>query len=373
MEPHDERPTEPLEADLRLLWDRAGVLLCITDADQRLLAVNRAWTEILGWREDELIGRRVLEFVHPDDVERTRTVTPTTTASGDRQIIDVENRCLHRDGSLRWLQWSAYERGDRWIAMGRDVTAVHVSHGVLQRSERRSRAMLAAMHEGLVVIGPDGRVVEVSDRFAEMLGWTPSELVGRRPPFPWWPPEEADRIFDMLRRALQGDFGSREFSFMRRDGERFPVLVANARLDAPEGGAPSILAFVRDISDLVDARRRLEEAHTVANLMSWEWHAGRDEVTVAFSGLDADMRPGDVLSLDASLVTLSDEDRARARTQLTEVAAGTRDRFALDACIEFRGTRRWIELRGLPITAPDGTVTGVRGTTQDVTPRRARR
>lgn len=372
MDAHETTPPEPTEADLRLLWNRAGVLLCIADADQRLLAVNRAWTEVLGRREDELIGHRTLEFVHPDDIERTRDATPTTTASGELQIIDFENRYLHADGSLRWLQWSAYERGGRWIAMARDVTAVHVTHGALQRSERRSRAMLAAMHEGLLVIGPDRRVVEVSDRFADMLGWQPSELIGRRPPFPWWPPEEADRIHGMLRGALQGEFGSSEFSFMRRDGARFPVLVENARLDAVDGGAPSILAFVRDISDLVDARRRLEEAHTVASLMSWEWHAERDEVTVAFSGLDADMKPGDVLSLDAALALLSAEDRARARSLLGDVAAGTQERFALDARIEFRGTQRRIELRGLPITAPDGRVTGVRGTTQDVTPRRTR-
>lgn len=370
MPAHDDTRPGPADADLRLLWDRAGLLLCITDGEQRILDVNPAWTEVLGWRRDELVGHLTFEFVHPGDVDRTRSASPSLTASGELQIIDFENRYRHADGSLRWLQWSAYERGDRWVAMARDVTAMHVAQRALQRSERRSRAMLDALQEGLLVVGPDRRVVEVSDRFADMVGWRPGELVGREPPFPWWPAEEADRIEARMRRALAGDHGSGELTFMRRDGERFPVLVESAALDVGGGGAPSVLAFVRDISDLVDARRRLEEAHRVAGLVSWEWHPGDDRVVTAFNGLDPASPPGAEMSRETSLQYVVPEDRDRITALLGEVAAGDRAEFTVQARLEVpRAAPRRIELRGRPITGRDGSIVGVRGTTQDVTRR----
>lgn len=362
----------PTEADLRFLWDHAGLLLCITDEHRRLFAVNRGWTDVLGWREDELLGRDYLEFIHPDDRERSLNAEVSYSALGEPQILDFENRYVHADGSIRWLQWSAFQRGDQWLALGRDATAMHTSQAALRRSERRSRAMLAAMHEGLIVLGPDRRILEVSERMGEMVGWRPSELIGRRPPFPWWPPEEADRIHAMLRKALQGDYGSQEFVFMRRDGERFPVLVENARLEAGDGTAPSVLAFIRDISELVDARRRLQEAHTVAGLISWEWHRDRDRVVTAFNGLDPRVPPDAEMTREESLQYVAPDGRDAMNQALREMAAGERDTFVVESVVEIPGLApRRIQMRGRPMTDRDGKIVGVRGTTQDVTPRNA--
>lgn len=369
MAAHDDIPRDPTEHDLRVLWNRTTLLLCVTSDESRFLAVNPAWTRVLGWRADQLIGRTPADFVHPDDIQHLSSAIPIRNANGELELIDFENRYRHADGSIRWLQWSTYQRGDRWIAVGRDVTAIHTAQQALQRSERRSRAMLTAMREGMLVVGPDRRVVEVSDRFADMVGWRPSELIGRQPPFPWWPPEETDRIHDMLSRALQGEFGSYQVVFRRRDGERFAALVENARLDTGEDAA-SVLAFARDISDLVDARRRLEEAHRVAGLVSWEWFEDGDRVVTAFNGLDPASPPGTEMSREASLQFIPPDDRAQITALLHEVTAGGPDGFTVEARLAAPGAEpQRIELRGRPVTAPDGTVTGVRGTTQDITAR----
>jgi signal transduction histidine kinase/CheY-like chemotaxis protein len=63
-----------------------------------------------------------LEFVHPED--RSKSVAALDTLEGDRQVLGFENRCWHKDGSFRWLSWSAFPLGesDEIFAVARDVT-----------------------------------------------------------------------------------------------------------------------------------------------------------------------------------------------------------------------------------------------------------
>ena len=82
--------------------------------------VNPAWTTVLGYTPDELIGRHVTEFVVPDDHDRT-VEAYELAAQGGRPTI--ENRCRHQNGSVRLISWVAAPVGDMTYATGRDVTA----------------------------------------------------------------------------------------------------------------------------------------------------------------------------------------------------------------------------------------------------------
>ena len=55
--------------DLR--FDIGRDLLCTADARGYFISLNAAWENVLGWSREELTGRPFIEFVHPDDVERT--------------------------------------------------------------------------------------------------------------------------------------------------------------------------------------------------------------------------------------------------------------------------------------------------------------
>ncbi|MBJ7332492.1 MAG: PAS domain S-box protein, partial [Solirubrobacteraceae bacterium] len=353
-----------------MFWDRADLLFATIGAEGRFAAVNPAWTRVLGWTPDELIGRRAVEFIHRDDLERTRATSRPQMSTGEFRIHDFENRYQHKDGSVRWLQWSGYERDGIWYASARDVTATRISHGALQASERRSRAILAALREGLLIIGPDRRIVEVSDSFAQMVGFTARELVGIRPPYPWWPPED-DEIKRAPPRGEEPQLRSLELEFRRRDGSRFTALIDEAPLAGPPGTRTSTLLVIRDLTELVDTRARLEEAHQVARLSSWEWHTDGRAV-IHYDGMRPDMPPRYETTTDRVLAILTPESRERARRMREELTDGTSEEFVGDMQInsaEFAAIE-WVEWRVRPLKAPDGTVIGVRGTAQDITARK---
>ena len=98
-------------------------MLCQLGFDGYFKRLNPAWERTLGFTIEELESRPFIEFVHPDDRERTLEQNARVRAGG--QALGFENRYLCKDGSYRWLLWNAApEFGERTIySVARDITA----------------------------------------------------------------------------------------------------------------------------------------------------------------------------------------------------------------------------------------------------------
>lgn len=118
------------------------------------------------------------------------------------------------------------------------------------------KAVENSIPSGLAAVSDDGEQVFVNAKLATMLGWAQDELLGKRPPFVYWPPEEVDRIESVLQDAVAGKIAQSgaEITLMRRSGERFPVQLFISRIGYER--RPGWLALVIDISN----RKRVEAA-----------------------------------------------------------------------------------------------------------------
>jgi len=102
------------------IWSVSPDLLVMADTNGTLLSVNPAWTATLGWSEGDLLGTTADWLCHPDDV--TRNHTELARLVGGQKTLHFENRLRHRDGSYRWLSWTAVPDEGRLYAVARDVT-----------------------------------------------------------------------------------------------------------------------------------------------------------------------------------------------------------------------------------------------------------
>ncbi|MEV6349755.1 ATP-binding protein [Actinoplanes sp. NPDC051851] len=117
-------------------------LMCIASIDGFFKRVNPALENLLGYSAQELLGRPFIEFVHPDDVDRTIMLVHRFK-QGPSSTTDFENRYLARDGSYRWLNWNATVDSDGAIyAVARDTTERRKVEEAL--SEARDEALAAA-------------------------------------------------------------------------------------------------------------------------------------------------------------------------------------------------------------------------------------
>ncbi len=103
------------------LFEMTSDLLATISADGRFRLLNPAWEQVLGWSRDEMLSQPVADLMHPNDIERT--LTPMLASSQvPTQIESFTNRFRHRDGSWRWLLWSARCDDEIWYASAKDVT-----------------------------------------------------------------------------------------------------------------------------------------------------------------------------------------------------------------------------------------------------------
>ncbi len=112
------------------LWQASRDLLVVLGTDGVIVAANPAWTRLLGWTEDDLIGHDFTEYLFDPE---------TSSPAGIGSRRHLETRYRHRDGSMRWIEWTASPADDHIIAVGRDVTEQHEAAAQLQAAEETLR------------------------------------------------------------------------------------------------------------------------------------------------------------------------------------------------------------------------------------------
>lgn len=110
--------------------------ICVVDDQGHFLYVSAGGERIFGYKAEEMIGRQMLEMVHPDDRERT-LATVADIMSGEAKV-DFENRYIRKDGRIIHLLWSARWSEDDGIrvAVARDITR-------LKQTEARQTALIS--------------------------------------------------------------------------------------------------------------------------------------------------------------------------------------------------------------------------------------
>jgi len=140
-----------LRRRLEQAYEVAVDLHCTADFDGYFTRVNPAGCALLGYTEAELLSRPFLDFVHPADREATVRETQRLVR-GEEPTVDFENRYRNRDGSYRWLAWSARGIQDEGLiyASARDATEQHDRRDRLERLvEERTYDLEAARLENL--------------------------------------------------------------------------------------------------------------------------------------------------------------------------------------------------------------------------------
>jgi PAS domain S-box-containing protein len=120
-------------------------LLCCLDFNGYFNRLNPAWETTLGFTRQELMARPFIEFVHPDDRERTLAQNKGVRAGGHAR--GFENRYLCKDGSYRWLLWNAASDADHHLiySVARDITE-------RKRAEEEREQLVRDLQEALAEV-----------------------------------------------------------------------------------------------------------------------------------------------------------------------------------------------------------------------------
>lgn len=116
------------------VFELSNDLFAAADFDGRLRTINPAWERLLGYTTTELHARSFMKFVHVDD--RAATAEMVTTIASGRAVQRFDNRVVRKDGKELWISWTAVPEGDRFYAVGRDVTHDREREDALRQAQK---------------------------------------------------------------------------------------------------------------------------------------------------------------------------------------------------------------------------------------------
>ena len=170
------------EERFRSAFDEAAVALGIATLDGRLLRVNRAHCELLGYSEEELIGIDVRTLIHPDDLASTSRQREALLSGAIRSFKE-ERRYLHKDGHIVWGLVNLSLTRDRdgnpltVLAQVQDISDQKRIEVSLRESEELFRGAFTYSTVGMTLSTPDGRYIRVNQAFCEMLGYSEDQVL----------------------------------------------------------------------------------------------------------------------------------------------------------------------------------------------------
>src|SRR5215218_8944369 len=364
------------------MWTMTHDLLAVAGPDRRLTWTNPAWQSLLGWTADELRAASFHRLLHPDDLASVATFERDVLAGSAGERPQTELRLRARDGTYRWLMFSAsYSAADALVFFcGKDITERKQGEEELRAAEERFRAVTASTRDGIVSADRNGRIIFWNAGAEQIFGLAAGEIMGR-PLTELMPERYRDAHRAGIARFIATGEGrltgsTVEVEGIRADGTEFPIELSLGSWS--RNGQTCFTAVVRDMTDRVRARHALREAE--------ERFAGAFEGAAV--GLMLAAPDGTVLRANRALCELTGwseeelvgrtyeellhpDERGADAAEIAAMLGGRTQRLATERRILVAdGGTRFVRINLSLIRTPDNAPLHFVGQIEDVTERR---
>ncbi|HOA07340.1 MAG TPA: PAS domain S-box protein [Spirochaetota bacterium] len=160
-------------------------LFCIADTKGHFLRVNNQWSQVLGYKIEELENKLFIDFVHPDDIDSTLAVL--SDLAEQKEVVNFVNRYRAKNGSYRHIEWKSTPRGSAIFAAARDITErikseneIRESHRMLRENEENLRITLNSIGDAVITTDIDGRITRINPVAEKLTGWKSREAEGKQ-------------------------------------------------------------------------------------------------------------------------------------------------------------------------------------------------
>ena len=365
------------EQHFRALIERSSEVITILDREGVIRYKSPAVERELGYRPDELAGKPVFDFIHPEDAADLLKLfgealaTPGSTGT-------AEFRFRHREGS--WVSLAATGQNllhdpavGGVVINSRNITGRKQAAEALRESEQQYRGVFDNAAEGIYRTTPDGRVLLANPALVRMLGYDSLERLLQRD-------IDAEGYLDpgtrkTFKERIERDGAVRDFvnSWRRQDGTEL-VVRENARaVRAADGSTQYYEGTVEDITARMAAMRAMQESEeryrALVETMSDGLVMTDNEGVILFAndrlcrmlGYGKDELRGRV-GIEA-LITPEDRELVREKSRQRLAGAAERHRVRMS---RKDGTAIWVGISATPFCGADGAAAGAISVISDV-------
>ncbi|MDE3064155.1 MAG: PAS domain S-box protein [Acidobacteriota bacterium] len=241
----------------RLLAENTSDVVTVSQAGGPIEWVSASVATLLGWRPEDLVGRRFVDFVHAEDRATLDTVrTHLERGEVGRPVLRVRTA----SGGYHWVSLRVRdvtdpETGERQrVSSWRDAEGQVANQSALNESVARFRLLAENASDVVLQLGDDLVVEWASPSCEQVLGWAPSSLVGRRAD-EFILPEDHDALVPPV--SASADARTHRIRFRMPGGANLWMSARVKRASGALGEPRGLVVAMRDVSGEVEARETL--------------------------------------------------------------------------------------------------------------------
>lgn len=255
------------EEELVRFFNLVPDLVCIV-SDGKFKKINKAWEDTLGFSEQEILNKPLLDQIHPED--RESTIHEINRQLAGFATFNFVNRYICKDGNYKSLEWMATPavEGSLLFAAARDVTERLRAETALSQSRKEFQNYFENSATGMAVSSVDKKWIKVNQKLCQMLGYTKDELIGMK-----WEdisyPEDLEQNLDLFQQAVNGKIDKYEMDkrFIRKDGSVLYITLSVVCERNEDSTLHHLLSSSIDITERKIAEKSLKESEERFHLL----------------------------------------------------------------------------------------------------------
>lgn len=237
------------------------------------LYANPAIQKMTGYDQSEIVHLEPKLFHDEKDLERVREAVKSSKHDAESQTLELE--FIRKDQSkflgqatYSFMKWGTL---DCIVAFIRDVSELKKAEKEIRDNQMRYQALFEDSNDAIIILNSNGEFVTGNEAVVKLFKADDIEMCKNTPPHVIWPEFQPDgtpsieKAEQVIQRALNEGSNSFEWEYKRYTGETFYASVALSKIDSED--EVYLQASIRDISEQIETKKRLETQNEMQNLL----------------------------------------------------------------------------------------------------------
>lgn len=349
-------------------------MICIAHFNGYFININPSFIKTLGYSKAELLSKPFIEFVHPDD--REKTINEISSLKEGGSSFQFDNRYQHADGHYLCFSWSAsVDINEGYIyALARDVTQSETMKSKLKQIDK-------ALTDKSIIALTDakGVIVEVNNNFCDISGYSRQELVGKTHKIVNSGHHSKEFFNKLWQTISSGSIWSGTIKNKNKNGSFYFVASIITPIFDIENNIVNYLAIRHDVTETINNADKLSntwkilnEMGTIAKVGGWQLTIATGELTwtdETFNILEVEQRYGQKPMLKEGLsLFIPKHQKIIENSVKRAIEFGESYNHEVKA-LTGKGNERWIFTNG-KANYENGKIVSISGTIQDIDARK---
>lgn len=243
------------------LLENANDFICIINRNFEFEYINsNLYYKRLDYKYSELIGKSVLDFIHPEDQKKIFKKLQKGFKEGK---AIAEYRFKNKKGNWLWMEgrgstFKDYEDNIKGIIVSKDITDQKEIEVQLNKSEKKYKSLIVNMFDVVMILDLRGRIKFVSPQIKPNFGYNKNDILGKKF-FNFIHPDDLPNVINQFKKLLRKKtILSAEYRAQKKDGKY--IWVKSKGKVANFGDEKSIIGTMRNIDEKKKALTKLEES-----------------------------------------------------------------------------------------------------------------